>query len=384
MKPGIYDVIIVGGGLAGLTAANLLAKKRVKVLLIEKNEYPFHKVCGEYLSREVLPLLSYIGLDVSSLGASEITELIVSGEKENNVISDLDLGGIGISRYKLDEALYRLAITNNAEVLIKTRVQNIFFQENKFTVTLSGGDSLQSKFVIGSYGKREALDRILDRNFLKQRTGFMAVKYHVKCNYPLNRIGLYLFKDGYCGIVKIEEDKYSISYLMRRSNMKNFKTIKEMEEKVLYKNLSLKEIFTHADFLYDKPEVINEISFAKKNVVEDHIIMCGDTGGLITPLCGNGMSMAIRSAQLACEKMLSSGILQKAQISEYERKFLEKEYNSAWSKEFKTRLFFGKIIQNIFNRPTVARFVISFLNKFPDVFSQLIRKTHGEKINVPA
>ena len=52
-----FDVLIIGGGLAGLCNAIHLSKFGTKVLLIEKNEYPKHKVCGEYISNEVLPYL---------------------------------------------------------------------------------------------------------------------------------------------------------------------------------------------------------------------------------------------------------------------------------------------------------------------------------------
>ncbi|MEC8402689.1 MAG: FAD-dependent oxidoreductase, partial [Bacteroidota bacterium] len=57
-KSKIFDVIIVGGGLAGLTNAIHLSKVNQNVLLIEKNSYPKHKVCGEYISNEVIPYLN--------------------------------------------------------------------------------------------------------------------------------------------------------------------------------------------------------------------------------------------------------------------------------------------------------------------------------------
>ncbi|HZZ75876.1 MAG TPA: FAD-dependent oxidoreductase, partial [Puia sp.] len=47
-----YDVAIVGGGLAGLSLAILLARESYRVCLFEKEAYPFHKVCGEYISME--------------------------------------------------------------------------------------------------------------------------------------------------------------------------------------------------------------------------------------------------------------------------------------------------------------------------------------------
>lgn len=51
------DVIIIGGGLAGLVNAICMARAGLDVLLVEKRHYPYHKVCGEYISNEVVPFL---------------------------------------------------------------------------------------------------------------------------------------------------------------------------------------------------------------------------------------------------------------------------------------------------------------------------------------
>ena len=53
MEDKIYDVVVIGGGLAGLSTALILAKENYSVLLLEKETYPYHKVCGEYISMEV-------------------------------------------------------------------------------------------------------------------------------------------------------------------------------------------------------------------------------------------------------------------------------------------------------------------------------------------
>ncbi|MFB0908232.1 MAG: FAD-dependent oxidoreductase, partial [Spirosomataceae bacterium] len=70
-----FDVIIVGGGLAGLSTAIMSRKNGLSVLLIEKYSYPFHKVCGEYISNEVRPFFNFIGLDLEALGVSDIHTL---------------------------------------------------------------------------------------------------------------------------------------------------------------------------------------------------------------------------------------------------------------------------------------------------------------------
>ena len=68
----VSDVTIIGGGLAGLCNAIHLSKYGKKVLLIEKNEYPKHKVCGEYISNEVLPYLDFLDINPFDFGAVKI------------------------------------------------------------------------------------------------------------------------------------------------------------------------------------------------------------------------------------------------------------------------------------------------------------------------
>ena len=102
-----FDVIIIGGGLAGLTNAIHLSKSIHRVLLIEKNSYPKHKVCGEYISNEVLPYLNSLGIDPIKVGAKQISKVQISTTKGNLIKSELPLGGFGMSRYFLDSLLLK-------------------------------------------------------------------------------------------------------------------------------------------------------------------------------------------------------------------------------------------------------------------------------------
>jgi menaquinone-9 beta-reductase len=372
-----HDVIIAGGGLAGLTAAILLGKAGVRTLLIEKKSYPYHKVCGEYLSNETRPFLRSIGIDVNELGASAITRLRISSPQGRNLHAPLDLGGFGISRYTLDHYMYTIA-KQNADVLLNTRVQDIKFEDNAFYVTVAPGKTLTAKMVLGSYGKRDTLDKTLDRSFIMQRTGFIAVKYHVRIDYPVNEIGLDNFKDGYCGIVKIEGDRYCLCYLTTRENLRSAGSIGEMERDLLFRNPVLRDIFRNAEFIYDKPEVINEISFSPKEIVKDHIWMAGDSAGLITPLCGNGMSMALHAAKISCGHIVALDLARKPGISMPERERAELAYEREWKKNFGRRLIAGRCLQRMFGSPAIAAAALEVLRVLPPVKKWLIRKTHGQ------
>jgi flavin-dependent dehydrogenase len=374
-----FDVIVAGGGLAGLTASILLSRQGKRVLLIEKKTYPFHKVCGEYVSNEVLQFMKSIGFDPFSYGASRISKLRISTPSGKSIYSNLDPGGFGLSRFKMDDAIYHLALKNGVQVISSTKIIAISFHENCFHVKTNGDELFTSNLVIGSYGKRDAIDKKLNRNFIQSHTGYMGVKYHVRTDYPLDEVGLDNFNGGYCGIVKIEEDKYNICYLYKRNNNIRFNSVRELEENVLFKNPVIRKIFSNAEFLFGQPEVINEISFAPKEPVADHIFMCGDAAGLITPLCGNGMSMAIYSAKILSELIADSKIADKG-ISLFERTRLEENYRRTWNKNFNRRLVVGRMIQKLFGNPLVTGTGIRCIHAIPPLERWLISATHGREI----
>ena len=71
----VYDCAIIGGGLAGLCLAIQLAKNGHQIILFEKNQYPFHKVCGEYISMESWDFLQRLGVPLSDWDLPKINRL---------------------------------------------------------------------------------------------------------------------------------------------------------------------------------------------------------------------------------------------------------------------------------------------------------------------
>lgn len=368
------DVIIIGGGLAGLFNALQLNHAGLKVLVIEKKSYPFHRVCGEYISNEVLPFFESLHINVDELGASHITRLEITSAAGKRFGCELDLGGFGVSRYTLDHYLYQKAQREGVQFMLNTRVEDAHFVHDKFEVVVPG-EILTAPLVIGSYGKRSNLDQKLKRSFFYKRSPYLAVKFHIKADLPDNLIQLNNYKDGYCGVSKVDGDKFCMCYLARRDDLRKYGTLAGLEENVICKNPYLKKIFDTAEFLLDKPEVINEISFEKKAPVEQHILMSGDTAGMIAPLCGNGMAMAIHSA-----KLLSTTILQhyhQHQLNMQRRAELEWAYTRAWDKEFANRLWAGRQMQRMFGRDSLTGLTITALNNIPPLARFLIRTSHG-------
>ncbi len=365
-------IIIVGGGLAGLISAIHLAKNGKKVVIFEKNEFPKHKVCGEYISNEVLPYFDFLKLNINELNIKKIDKLSFSLVSGKTINTKLPLGGFGVSRYALDYYLYKKAIDLGCEIIQET-VENIVFKDDIFTVKASS-TSYESKIVIGAFGKRSNLDISLNRNFIQKKSNWLGVKAHYKLDIPDDLVGLHHFKGGYCGVSKIENDNVNICYLANYESFKKFKTIQEFQNKIVCQNPNMKIIFEKAEIQFEKPLSISQISFDEKKCVENHILMIGDTAGLIHPLCGNGMAMAIHSAKLASETVID---FLENKISRME---MENIYSEKWNHNFKNRLKVGRMLGNLLQKEKLSIFVLKLLIIFSFLLPMIIKKTHGKEI----
>jgi flavin-dependent dehydrogenase len=367
------NVIIIGGGLAGLITGIRLARWNIACTIIEKKDYPFHRVCGEYISNETLPFLKNEGLYPEILQPSSISRFKLSSISGKSMELLLSTGGFGISRYAFDHFLYEKAKQAGVTFLLNTEAESITFKNKQFEIKCPK-ETLNAFLVIGSFGKRSKLDSQLNRSFFKKRSPYVGVKYHIRTQHPDNLIALHNFRGGYCGISNVEDGKTNLCYLTHRDNLKKFRSIPEMEEAVLFENPHLKSIFNASEFLFEKPETINEISFETKETVWNHVLMTGDAAGMIAPLCGNGMAMAIHSA-----KILSELVRNHIHKKEFDRQQLERDYTEAWNKNFSKRLWIGRQIQNkLFGTEFTSNLAVNLAVYFKPIANVIIKNTHGK------
>ncbi len=364
-------IAIIGGGLAGLTAAIHLGSCGQQVLVFEKEEYPHHKVCGEYLSKEVIPYLKSLGVHPESTVPVEIDKLFYSTPSGKEIHTNLPLGGIGISRYTLDELLYKRALSLGIEVK-QEEVKEIEFEKDRHIIKTSQGET-EARIVLGAYGKRDALDRKLNRPFIRKKTGWLAIKAHYQIKgYPRDTVSLHNFKGGYCGLSMTETGAINACYLATYKSFKDHKDPEVYKEKVLCENRHLADFFSKATNLFEKDLSIAQISFDRKSLVEDHILMLGDSAALIHPLCGNGMAMAIHSAKLASE-----AVIEYLNTQGTSRVDLEENYEAEWSRSFKSRINTGRMLQKVLLNPSLAEISQNAIQLFPGVLPHIIKRTHG-------
>jgi flavin-dependent dehydrogenase len=375
MDESLYDTVIAGGGLAGLALSIQLAKAGYRVAVFEKEKYPLHKVCGEYISLESWNFLEELGVPLSDMNLPIIRRLLVSSPNGDTLEQVLPLGGFGISRYKIDQVLAGIAREAGVDLHEQTKVTSIKYRPTLSEVRTSAAP-VQARLVAGAFGKRSNLDIKWHRPFTRRRgdrlNNYVAVKYHIQGDFPPDQIALHNFKGGYCGLSKIEDDRYCLCYLTRAENLQaHGNSIEAMENNVLRANPWLDRIFAGSTRLFEEPLTISQISFERKSLFEDHTLMTGDAAGTIAPLCGNGMSMALHASKLAFRCM--DGYLRGHLV----RHEMEQEYADQWRRRFGWRLWAGRQLQGLFGRESLTNGTIRRLRTHPKIVSFLIRQTHG-------
>lgn len=372
------DIAIIGGGLAGLVSAIHLGRAGLSVTLIEKNEYPKHKVCGEYISNEVLPYLQWLGADPMGIGAKQINRFLLSTTRGRTIETKLPLGGFGISRFALDHFLAQKAMQANCTI-IQDAVTDVGFADDRFSISTRDGKEIGAAVALGAYGKRSNLDIKLNRNFIKNKSPFVAVKTHLKGEFPADMVALHNFKGGYCGVSQVENGNLNVCFLANYKSFQHYRNIETFITEVLYKNPHLKHVFENSSPVFEHPLTISQISFSDKSAVENHILMCGDAAGMIHPLCGNGMAMAIHSAKMASEL-----IVDHFNSKNITRQALETAYRNQWNEAFKKRIATGRLLQQFFGKDNLARMAMYGITLLPGVLPAIIRKTHGKPLKIKA
>jgi len=377
-----YEVIIIGGGPAGSSAAIYLARFGFDVCLIEKKIFPRETLCGEFLSGEVIKHLQNMGIDSQFLALSPnlIKSFKVFFENGKSFSGNFNFNAYAIKRSVFDQFMLQNAKLKGVEIFQPAEVKEIIKNNEIFTIKIKDQNSreivLNSKILIAAYGKQNSLDSKLNRAFNRSKTGFNGIKFHIKksCFNSFNKeeIHLYTGKDLYCGINSVDNNTMTLCFLQNRKNPISYKQhLLELFNSNPAFNRILKKNFFNS-FSDHKVYGTGNIYFGRRNKVESGIIMIGDAAGMISPFSGDGIGMAFDSAKLASECLA------------YQRKtnrLIENAfsmYEKSWSKLFSKRIFISKFLQGFLLKSSLRKIAsgnVHLLEFFPSLNSLLIKVT---------
>lgn len=363
------DIVIIGGGIAGLALTIDLTKRGLKVILIEKGFYPRQKVCGEYISMESRRYLEYVCPELLKLKLPHISRFKLTSTGSYIYNSKLDLGGFGVSRYTLEELLYEEAIKSGAAVLLNCKASSVIADQSGtgYQITTSSG-IIKGAVVCNASGRKSNFETSPGKSGIN----YIGVKYHVTIKRNDELIEIHNFPGGYCGISSIEDSKSCICYMVNSKMMNQAgNSVSKLENTILFQNKNLRELFQNAQFLMRNPVTISGINFSIKSAASDNMIYLGDSAGCIAPITGNGMSIALRSSAKLAESLESF-----TKNSSTDK--IKKEYIRFWNSQFSRRIIWSRYIQQLSESPALTNTTIRLMNAIPFIGDKIVSSTHGQ------
>jgi flavin-dependent dehydrogenase len=350
------NILIVGGGLAGLSLAILLAQKDYKVQLWEKGAYPRHKVCGEFISTESLPFLERLGLGEELAKWPSINRFFLTSEYGYAGECNLKIGGVGVSRFHLDHLLYEKALACGVKVLTHSTVKKIRWDgvQKEYEVKSSKGVEENFHLVIGSFGR---INGLLPLNM--QTKKYLGVKYHIAEGPARDTMEMHHFEGGYCGVSAIEGQHFCLCYLVDVERFKPFGgDIERLEDEVLSTNQFLKKRLSAARLFQGVRTA--HIAFGTTSLDEISYPLTGDALGFIPPITGNGMSLAFRSAAylLPLSEAYLNGKISRLELIQEQRNYAQQYLQ----KRIKRGVFLHNLITN--RNPLLQRTILKGLTQF--------------------
>lgn len=377
LSPMRYDAIVIGGGLAGCSTALQLARRGHEVLLAEQSTYPRQKLCGEFLSPDAHASFRRLGLcnAVREAGASPIDRTRLTAPNGASTEHALPDAALGLSRFQLDHLLFRHACAAGVEGRPGTRVTDVQGSLDEGFVVEAGAALLEARLVVGAYGRRGRLDRTLNRPFLQRQTPYVAFKAHYAgpaASEMQNTIEVHSAPGGYCGLSPVEEDRVNVCWIGRTDALRAAGgTPSAMLEDTLRQNPVLDERLRGLTRVSDRFEAVSQVPLMPKSRFADDVCMIGDAAGMIAPLCGDGMAMALQTADLVTP--LAAEFLDGHRSAASFRS----EYKAAWTNTFGRRMRLGRWIHAAAFRPGAARLLVQTFRLFPPLARRLIRATRG-------
>ena len=300
-----YDVIVVGGGPGGSTAARLCAEAGVKTLLIEKERLPRYKPCGGCLSAKTVRLL---GFDLSP-----VIENTVYGakftycSKDPFCIESKNPIGFLVMRDRFDQVLIDRALQVGTEVLDGEKVTKVEEGADGVSVELTSGMKLRCQVLVGADGSESIVARSLSLRPRKNGGYGIAVESETPFNssvpFPKEELQFVHLDfgrvpNGYGWVFpKREWLSIGIGGMFRESQKMNPRHY----FKSFVKGLSyLPEGKTGKVIGHPLPSFYDE----NQKVSQGRFLLVGDAAHLMDPLQGEGIYYAVRSGMLAAEAIL--------------------------------------------------------------------------------
>lgn len=374
-----FDVAVIGGGIAGCVSAIHLVRAGLKVILFEKESGPHHKVCGEFLSGEGIPLLKEVGVDVKKLGAAEITGFRLHGPRSSSE-RRLPFKAFGLSRKVLDEILLERAKAEGVDVrrgvMVNELVEGLDSPSGAILLDTSQGEFRAQRLIVAT-GKsefRSANERV------GRDSGLVGFKMHLKLKPTMAKklkkhCDLFVFEHGYGGIAPIEGDLANFCFLIEKSQLKNIGTDWDSLAAHIARHCWMASHYLDGS----EPQLRHMVTvanvpygFVRRDPPPAGIFFVGDQMAVIPSLTGDGMTIAMMTGKRAAEAIIEKvGEKSRLRFAPH----ASSRYQRAMRSKLRPQVGTGFYMHRFFKNPALVDVAIRAARQIPALLDAVILAT---------
>lgn len=353
------EVVIIGGGVAGLSAAFHLADLGLKPLLIEGGHFPSHKVCGEFFSPESVPYLKNFAIE-PTVWIKKIAFAIKNKSWEH----PLPAPAAGLSRFYFDNQLKIKAEEKGARILADTVVKAVDFnvEDSTYHLSLSSGEKIETSSLVIGAGRVSQL--LSSKKSKAPPFPYIGLKAHFEGIDAGEKLEFHFTGDAYLGLSPIGEGKSNVACLVRKESIDKAGGVKEWIDAL--SGQSEFSFLRKGKMLFPDWLIVSAPPFGLKRCLSlPNVYFIGDARGTIPPITGEGLSIA-----------LSSGLL----VAEYVKRKDALGFDKAWRKHYKGAIRWGICLHHAMLNPYISSFLERMVSWFPGLLTFFFKRTRAKRV----
>ena len=364
-----FDVVIVGAGPAGSSAAISLARRGYAVALIDKEQFPREKLCGDFINPAIWPIYQDLGVDheIFSLEHEKISAIRITTLSGDESIVPISTHvhetpfGLGINRKNLDYVLVQAAVREGVTVLQRRWIKKILNKPEGWCLHAehqSVAETCRATILIGADGRNSWVAHHTGLNRNASPGGkTVGLQFRLKNFHKIpGRVEIHVFPGGYAGLVQLGDGTANLCLSVMRGQLPHNRPADLPAKLGLLQNPFLRDLLRETEFSQQVRSTF-PVYFPPRRSYAERVLLVGDAAQVIEPVTGEGVYFATASGLIAAQTIdeaFQRGDFSAARLSEYERTF---------RRAFWRRRKLNRFIQYLVYRPALLQSLIRFSAK---------------------
>ncbi len=359
------DVVIVGAGPAGSSAALRLARAGYDVTLLERSRFPRTKVCGDYLSAAGVSLLDELDIAGSVLaGAHPIRTIALHGFGEHLRVT-LPERALALPRSTLDERLRQAALDAGAQLLHGSFLRAECEPRGMaIHVRKAEGSEVQmsARVLLGADGAWSSVAQRCGLSSRRRHAGRWAIGGHLRDQHASNELEMYIGTDGYYA-------RNPLSATVTNSMLVLPKPVKPDQADAIVAHLSAGERRFEPEKI-ERTVAIGPLAYRASRIMRGRVLLTGDAAELLDPFIGQGVTTA-----LVLSQPVASAVA--ALLAGDREACVDREYRASWRTIVAPRRVLGAFVSTVVRVDFIRQRALGRLRGDPSLLHQLLASVSG-------